>query len=478
MKSKTKIFKDHLTEIVQFACRRYCEVWSNEYPYGWMINEKQIDYQELRNFIKKGSEICLYIHFPFCKSKCDYCAYYTSNNIKKFGSRKYIDCLKKEIDLILGRKENKVTSIYLGGGTPTLISPKHLNELFVYLKQKLKITDETSITIEATPNSISQAMANMIKKTGINKVSIGVQTFDENTLTLVNRKQKNREVHKAINILRKFGNNNINLDLIFGLNKNENAEQFLKINLPHLKKIKPELISLHHLQHYDKYPDTVFKFNTLETKKIKKEIKRCTNYYTKVVNCIEQVYLKDVSKDILPNEKTHIDIYTLNRRKHLINTIGIGLGASTNLWNKNKYRRVIHGLNTCPTNRLEKYNRALDTKKIKYKTYELSVNESIRKYVINRLLKGLNMKIVRKLFKANEKEMLDILKPLRPMLKSNKQQVLFLKEDYARNLPFHTGNNVVNYFIFSFFNLYSEKMQNKILDKFKKFKLIDKTKPM
>jgi len=458
-KKYTKEFIDNLDKIVPWVSSQYCELWGKEYPPKGIAGNKSVS-KEMLDKMKNLDEFILYLHFPFCIDACDYCRYYARNNLKNFGSKKYIDCLKKEIEFIFKKgllKKKKILSIYLGGGTPTLIDKDDLIDLFKYLHNNFKIPKNIKISIEGMPRNITEDLAKVLAEIGVNRVSLGVQTFNEDILKYVNRfSQNNKDIYNAVKYLKKEGIKDINLDFIFGLKEEETVESFLKDNLEHLKILKPPSIHLYQLQNYDKHPEFIFKKSINETKKLREVIE------SEVKNC----YVSDVMtlNHSFSDSLGCKNEYFMLRRVNMKPVLGFGLGAASFFWDNNQFIRVRKQAED-----LNKYRDFL----FDYKYRILSIEESIRKYIIFNLTSGIDLKVVRNNFSENIDIYNKILESIKEVLLID-NNFLFLEKDYIKKSSFKTDNDIVDYFIFVFCFLFSEDMQKRLLDRVlrnKKFRM-------
>lgn len=161
-----------------------------------------------------GKEYSIYIHIPFCKQKCNYCSFYTIP-FKETWCSQYLNALISEWEI--KSKElppfSKLVSIFLGGGTPSLLSFKAINIIL----SLFNICNDTEITLEANPEDISKEKFLELKKLGINRVSIGAQSFNNKLLHFLGRNHSKTIIFDSINILSDLGFNNISLDLIYEL---------------------------------------------------------------------------------------------------------------------------------------------------------------------------------------------------------------------------------------------------------------------
>ena len=192
-------------------------------------------------------ELGIYIHIPFCKKKCCYCDFVSYSN-KKDLIFKYIECLSKEIESINFENYN-ITTIYIGGGTPSYIESIYIEKIINKLKEKL-INNKTEfenieITIEINPGTVNKEKINSYKKVGINRVSLGLQSTNNSILKQLGRIHTYEEFLDAYNIVKKAGYNNINVDLMIGIPNQTITE--IKESLEKIIKLNPTHISVYSL---------------------------------------------------------------------------------------------------------------------------------------------------------------------------------------------------------------------------------------
>lgn len=159
----------------------------------------------------------LYIHIPFCESKCIYCDFYSMANNNHLID-KYIDALLVEA----AQRKNElnsetITTVYLGGGTPSLLSITQLSKLVNGLKKMFDFSDVEEFTIEVNPDDVTADYIQQAKSLGINRVSMGVQSFSDEDLRFINRRHTAKQATDAIHIIKKAGIDNISIDLIYGI---------------------------------------------------------------------------------------------------------------------------------------------------------------------------------------------------------------------------------------------------------------------
>lgn len=184
----------------------------------------------------------IYIHIPFCKTRCSYCDFFSVTGINK--KVKILESINKEIR---ERVQNEyVTNIYLGGGTPSLLSVKEIVEIFNTIYKNNIISDIAEITLEANPDDLNEAyISEIVQYTPVNRFSIGVQSFINEDLEFLNRRHNDMDVYKAVENLRHYGVNNISMDLIYGL-PNQTKEKW-EYNIKRMLNLNPEHISAYHL---------------------------------------------------------------------------------------------------------------------------------------------------------------------------------------------------------------------------------------
>ncbi len=152
----------------------------------------------------------LYIHIPFCKKKCPYCDFYSIEYNAEL-AKEYISVISEQIKKI----SYKIHTVYIGGGTPTVLAPFLLHKILVPLSKILKTSREN--TIEANPESLDRERLDLFRKYGLNRISIGVQSINDDKLKFLGRIHNAKQALAAVRNSRKAGFKNINIDLIYGL---------------------------------------------------------------------------------------------------------------------------------------------------------------------------------------------------------------------------------------------------------------------
>ena len=334
----------------------------------------------------------VYIHIPFCKTICSYCDF-CKTFYNESWVRKYLICLQEEIeDIYLGED---IESIYIGGGTPSILPTKYLHILFTIL-QKFKTPNLKEFTFECNIDDINEELLSLLKKYGVNRLSIGIQSFDSEKLKYMGRNHSFSMALSKINLCRELGFKNINVDFIYGFHFE--TVKSVKKDLQQIIKLKPDHISTYSL---------MIEEGTLL--KIK-------NYQT-VDEDTEALLYQAICKTLANKNFIHYEISNFAK---------IGKESIHNLryWQNKEYYGF--GLSACGyidkirytnTRSLTKYlNKEFSAKK------ELLTDQDIRDNHLMlgfRLIKGINLAEFQKIYGVAMEEVY----PIKPLLK-NKDLIL------------------------------------------------------
>lgn len=179
----------------------------------------------------------LYIHIPFCASRCIYCGFY-STTTRGLLRQRYLHALQKELRLRASYLSEDIHTIYIGGGTPSVLSGEDFAFLGEMLREARKTTEE--FTVECNPDDITPTLAQSLVGIGANRVSMGAQTFSDERLKFLHRRHTSSDIRRAVETLRRFGIKNISIDLMFGFPGESLAEwqedlrQALALDVEHL----------------------------------------------------------------------------------------------------------------------------------------------------------------------------------------------------------------------------------------------------
>lgn len=310
----------------------------------------------------------IYIHIPFCKHKCLYCDFNSFDN-KENLIDPYIEALKKEISVNDIKDAN---TIYIGGGTPSVIDSKHIVSVLTMLP------DAKEITIEINPGTITYEKLVDYRNAGINRISIGLQTTKDSILKEIGRIHSFKEFEDAYKLVREAGFENVNVDLMFGL-PNQTLDDF-KDSIQYLIKIKPEHISAYSLILHNDI------FKNLPTDEEER------NMYHYLVKSLKEAGYKhyEISNFSISGYESKHNIVYWNQNEYY----GFGAGASSFLDNK-RYTNI---------SSIEKYieniNSGIDVRNMEE---ELSIEDKINEYMILklRLIEGVNIEEANRIFNTD-----------------------------------------------------------------------------
>ena len=180
----------------------------------------------------------IYIHIPFCKQKCSYCDFHFSTNLQHKSN--LIQAINKELEIRKDEISTPLETIYFGGGTPSILSEIELESIFETIYKNYSTKNLKEITLEANPDDLNKEKLNFLKSTPINRFSIGVQSFFEEDLKLMNRAHNAQEAETSIKLAQDFGFENITIDLIYGSTTTtnemwkQNLQKAIELNVPHI----------------------------------------------------------------------------------------------------------------------------------------------------------------------------------------------------------------------------------------------------
>lgn len=264
----------------------------------------------------ENKEIGIYVHIPFCKRKCEYCDFISYSN-KNSKIEEYIEAVKKEIEL--QKIKSEITTIYIGGGTPSYIDSKYIKEIMTEI-QKKNVSKDAEITIEVNPGTITLEKLKDYKDVGINRLSIGLQSAQDELLKQIGRIHNFEQFLETYRMARKVGFKNINVDLMLGL-PNQRIKD-LKESLEKIIELQPEHISVYSLIVEDGTPIA----NKLESGELKlpdEDLER--NMYWYVKNTLELNGYKhyEISNFAKQGYESKHNMNCWNQKEY----IGIGIAA-------------------------------------------------------------------------------------------------------------------------------------------------------
>lgn len=325
----------------------------------------------------------LYIHIPFCDRICNYCDF-TAFQGANSKIKEYVEALKKEIEL-KGNKNFLIDSIFIGGGTPSFIDGKYIFEILEKVKENFTVLDNIEISIETNPKTFDEKKLEYYKSAEINRVSIGVQSFNDKILKELGRNHNSKEALESIELVKKFGFD-INLDLILGY-QSQTIEDIL-YDLEMVKNINPE-----HISYYALIIEEKTKFKALQNAGkldfLDEETER--KMYHLIVEKLEEMGMNqyEVSNFAkVRKESVHNKKYW-NCKEYL----GLGISAHSclnderfsNTVNLSKYIKELHNGNI-PVDFREKLD--MPTKKFEYIIMNMRLKEGFLISDYNRLFES------------------------------------------------------------------------------------------
>lgn len=309
----------------------------------------------------------IYIHIPFCKQACNYCDFHFSTSLKMKAS--FVDALLKEIDLRKSVFETEtIESIYLGGGTPSLLNAIELHRIFDKLYASFTISMDAEITLEANPDDLSFEKIQELKNTPVNRLSIGIQSFRDADLKFMNRAHTSSEALNSIKMCKEAGFNNLTIDLIYGtpgMDENawlENLHTAFELNIPHISSYAltvEEKTALHYQILKNKTPDVDEQQSALQFEILMAEMKR---------NGYEQYEISNFCKEGAYSR--HNSSYWKKD-----NYLGLGPSAHSFLGNKRLWNVSNNG----------KYIKSLDLGELPLEEECLSLQDRYNEYIMTSL---------------------------------------------------------------------------------------------
>ena len=267
----------------------------------------------------------LYVHIPFCRSKCPYCGFYSIPSSTPMDG--WFDGLKREViyqKSLFGRFD----SLYLGGGTPTFLNSKMLEQVMASLLDHFYLTPDAEITIEANPCDITRHKADALKALGFNRINLGVQSFNDNVLKFLGRRHSSENAENAVTHLRSAGFKNIGLDLIYGL-KAQSMKEWIAV-LKRALSFQPEHLSCYQLT-LEK--GTVFDRRSHKNNMIALPEKTAAAHFLATSSFLEnQGYIHYEVSNFARNER----LESRHNRKYWNHTPYLGLGPSAHSFDGKK----------------------------------------------------------------------------------------------------------------------------------------------
>lgn len=333
------------------------------------------------------NKLGLYIHIPFCRSKCAYCDFYSITDTKNY--RRYIDSLILHMEDYSASIENyTIDSIFIGGGTPTIIPKNLMLDLFDGIFDNFNVTKDAEITLEANPATIDTGMLKKYRSEGVNRLSIGMQSSCDNELKALTRIHTFEDFEESFRAARKANFDNINIDLMYGIPEQTTAS--FKMTLDSVCELKPEHVSVYGLKIEENTP-FADKANTLI---LPDEDDEFAMYELAINTLLQNGYVQyEISNFALPGYECRHNLKYWNCMEYL----GLGPAAHSYLNNcRFSFRRDIELY-------MDAMEKADTDCNILDESYNITPNERVGEYVMLRLRlnEGLNTEEFRELFNLN-----------------------------------------------------------------------------
>lgn len=309
----------------------------------------------------------IYIHIPFCRQKCYYCDFYKTLNSSL--TNNFISTLKKEIQLNKNYLGNElIETIYFGGGTPSVLTENELTEILSFLNNEFQISPNAEITFEANPDDLSIQYLKSIYNVGVNRLSIGIQSFQNEHLKKMNRRHNVKQAVGSVENAAKIGFENISVDLIYGLPNltdkdwNESLKWVFQLPVQHL--------SAYHLTYHE---GTVFyswlKKGTLKELKEPQSISQFNALIEETdKNGFKQYEISNFAKSRM---------YSKHNKSYWFGKKYLGLGPSAHSFNGASRRWNISSINN--------YIEAIKNNKLYFEEEILTENDKYNEYILTRI---------------------------------------------------------------------------------------------
>ncbi|MAR22034.1 MAG: coproporphyrinogen III oxidase [Flavobacteriales bacterium] len=324
----------------------------------------------------------IYIHIPYCKKKCVYCDFYFKINTDDM--HEMINCIIKEL---VRRKKyvktSRINTIYFGGGTPSILTEKEIKKILSTIYDNYKVCEKPEITLEANPDDLNMKKIANFFNVGVNRLSIGVQSFNDDDLIFLNRNHSREDAISSIKTAQKIGFKNISADLMYGLPNQSLNDWEDNLNL---------LFDLN-IQHLSAYMLTLEKktklFEYVKKNKVKMtDDTTVINQYYSLLNIAKknnfvQYEISNFAKD---------NVFSKHNTSYWQNKLFLGIGPSAHSFNYESRRWNIASN--------KKYIEKLNTNNIYFEEEILTINQQYNEYVLTNLrtMWGININVIKSRF--------------------------------------------------------------------------------
>lgn len=400
---KSKRLQKNTSVLDRYLAKPVYQAYAYSYPHktSYRAFDKAINLQDVWQQEKLDS-LFLYVHIPFCSMRCGFCNLFTLVKPQREVPDLYLDALQRQIDALKPIISQSSFARYaIGGGTPTYLSASQLSRLFE-MTDFAGIADNTPIGIECSPETISAEKIKLLEDRGVDRISMGVQSFTETEIKHLVRRQNNHEVYKSLETIREYSQADLNLDLIYGIAGQ--TIQSWRSSLKQALEFKPEEFYLYPLYVRDKTGLGVIKDRSIATTNIPET---------------DMTELYRVGRDLLISEGyQQVSMRMFRRGNENINSnkekppiyscqedgmLGLGAGARSytkNLHYSSEYAVGRHGVREIIENYIKQSND--DFSRAEY-GIKINTDEKKRRYVMQSLLisDGLDLNTYQQVFSSD-----------------------------------------------------------------------------
>ena len=324
----------------------------------------------------------LYIHIPFCKQACHYCNFQFSTSTKNL--QPMVDALIVEMKLQKDYLQNeKITSIYFGGGTPSLLSIEQLELLFNNIYLLFIVDEQAEITLEANPDDLTKEKINLLKQTLVNRLSIGIQSFFEEDLKWMNRAHNSQQAKDSIKLAKDAGFKNITIDLIYGMpnlsdeNWKTNIDTAMSFGIDHISSYALTV-----------EPQTALGYFIKQKKLSPLNEEQSARQFEILIDTLQQNNFEQYEISNFARNKK----YAIHNSAYWKNEMYLGIGPSAHSFNK-----ISRSWNVANN---AKYIQAIEANKPDFETEVLSTENQLNEYVMTglRTIWGCDLQHIEKSF--------------------------------------------------------------------------------
>jgi oxygen-independent coproporphyrinogen III oxidase len=324
-----------------------------QYPplFSWKEKaaEEKVHSAWRKKMAKRNKYLGLYVHIPFCKTRCTYCRYFSKKLDNNKELNEFMVFLKKEIALLSPYfKKQKIHTLYIGGGTPSILSESQLKVFFDFLYKIFDFSQCQQVVFEGNPDLLTLAKLKLLKKYKVNRLTIGVQSLDQAVIELANRFQTSGSFQRCIRDAKQVGIETINVDLMVGLPQQSSAS-FLK-TLEEVISFDPDMVHLHPF-----FPTNLTTFTKDNQKVSLQEIKKREKMSELGQLVLKKSGYNENDFDASSKGRKDINFQLSDAIEHNSSFLGLGPGAVSHVAGKLRYAN---------SDSLEAYSEALKKNKL------------------------------------------------------------------------------------------------------------------